>query len=403
MQCFSGQDYLKIDIASNFGLDKKTWAERLAWFDEHQNTLHEVLPQAENPALYFAGVNAWEAVQRGEAVGYPISLDATASGTQLMSVLTGDRSAAQICNVVNTGRREDAYKSVYEHMLGKIGESAKIDRSDVKRSVMTSFYGSKAIPEEVFGKGKLLNTFLESMEELAPACWELNQFFLDMWDPNATSYDWVLPDNFHVHIKVETQVTETVHFLNEPFEITRKVNGPKEKGRSLSANTVHSLDGMIVREMTRRCSYDPNWIQLVRDILDGEVDSHFATSQESKEAHRMVGILWGHYQASGYLSAHILDYIDSETLKMVDQDVIQELVDSLPMKPFQVLSVHDCFRVLPSYGNDLRKQYVRQLFEISRSNMLSFLLSQLLGRDVKIGKLDPTLANDILNSDYALS
>jgi hypothetical protein len=87
----------------------------------------------------------------------------------------------------------------------------------------------------------------------------------------------------------------------------------------------------------------------------------------------------------------------------VDRKVIQELVDSLPAKPFSILSVHDCFRCLPNYANDLRRQYALQLHLIAKSDLLSFLLSQLTGHPAKIGKLDPTLANDILDTDYALS
>lgn len=63
----------------------------------------------------------------------------------------------------------------------------------------------------------------------------------------------------------------------------------------------------------------------------------------------------------------------------------------------------DCFRCLANYGNDLREQYNLQLHLIARSNMLSFILSQLVGGNVAIHKQDPTLANDILHSNYSLS
>ena len=80
MQMFTAQEYLKIDIANNFGLDKEDWRPRILWFNENEHHLEDLVKQADAPALFFAGVQAWRAVQRGEPIGYPISLDATSSG-----------------------------------------------------------------------------------------------------------------------------------------------------------------------------------------------------------------------------------------------------------------------------------------------------------------------------------
>ena len=33
MMRFTGKQYLQIDIASNYGLDKETWEHRLNWFE----------------------------------------------------------------------------------------------------------------------------------------------------------------------------------------------------------------------------------------------------------------------------------------------------------------------------------------------------------------------------------
>ena len=399
MQKFSGTDYLKIDIASNYGLDKEPWEKRLAWFSLHEHCLMEMLATSDKPALYYAGVQAWFATQRGEPTGYPISLDATASGMQLLACLTGDRSAARLCNVVSTGSREDAYAAVYAHMLYKAGGTSKISREDCKRAVMTSLYGSKAVPKEVFGEDVLLHMFLGTMTELAPAAWELNEAFLAMWDPTTYTNNWVLPDNFHVKVKVMNRIIESVVFMDKPYEVMHSENAPTESGRSLGANTIHSLDGMVVREITRRCNYNINRINEVRGVLIGQ-----PMFLEDEDHHvQMVLTLWEHFTKSGYLSARILDHIDSTTIMLTDSNVIRELVDSLPEKPFEVLSVHDCFRCLPNYGNDLRYQYNLQLHLIAKSELLSYLLSQLLKQTVSIGKLDPSLANDILATEYALS
>ena len=354
--------------------------------------------------MYFAGVQAWERVKSGLPIGYPISLDATSSGLQILAALTSDRRAAQLCNVVDTGDREDAYTEIFEIMvdrlINRLGEhGGGISRDDCKRAILTSLYGSIAVPREVFGEGIQLKIFYEVISEVAPAAWELNQAFLSMWNPEALSHDWILPDNFHVHIKVMAQVKETVQFMNEPYDTYYMVNQPTEEGRSLGANCIHSIDGMIVREITRRCSYDPDQILRVTEALLSKKQG------EGKNLHndKMVAKLWNHYVECGYLSARILDYLDTSNIGLVDQKVIWELILSLPEKPFTIIAVHDCFRVLPNYGNDLRKQYNLQLMLIAKSNLLQYLLSQICGRQLNIGKLDPNLWKDVMDTDYALS
>lgn len=61
------------------------------------------------------------------------------------------------------------------------------------------------------------------------------------------------------------------------------------------------------------------------------------------------------------------------------------------------------FRCHPNYANDLREQYARQLMLIAKSDLLSDLISQIIGRTVQVGKHDPEMWQDILATDYALS
>lgn len=341
MEKFTGKQYLMIDIANNFGkdMDKKDWSERLAWFEQNESNLTNLVNQAEEPALFYAGVQAWEAAKNGQPSGYPISLDATSSGLQILAVLTGDRNAAQICNVVNTGHRCDAYNIIYQDMVNELGESARIKRSDTKDAIMTSLYGSTAIPKEIFGEGILLKTFFAMMVKNAPAAWELNRIMLEIWNPEAYCNSWVLPDNFHVHVKVMKKVKEVVHFMNAPVDTFYNVNEPTPEGRSLGANTIHSIDGMIVREMTRRCDYNPNVIKRVYHALFNAWEQPHAI--EATKDTQMVMTLWGHYKKSGFLSARILDHLNEDNIFIVDRMVIQELIDSLPPKPFNLISVHD--------------------------------------------------------------
>lgn len=61
------------------------------------------------------------------------------------------------------------------------------------------------------------------------------------------------------------------------------------------------------------------------------------------------------------------------------------------------------FRCHPNYGNDLRRQYNQILSDIAKSDLLGYILSQVLGQEFSAGKLDDSLWQDILETDYALS
>lgn len=400
-QTFSGKEYLKIDIANNYGnnLDKQDWDERLCWFDMNQSKLHQLVATAEEPALFYAGVLAWEQAEAGKPSGYPVSLDATASGIQILACLAGDRKAAEICNVVDTGKRRDAYVSIYQDMVEAIGEGAKIDRKLTKQAIMTHFYNSTAIPKRVFGEGELLSIFYDKIIANAPGAQEINETMLAIWDPTAYTNEWVLPDNFHVVVKVMDQVKQTVHFLNAPYEVTYAVNQPIDSGRSLGANMVHSIDAMVVREMGWRCNYDPKRIQHLHKLINAGCAGRSTQRPQDK----LVQTLWTNYLDSGFLSARILHLLDIDNIGLVSWPVIQNLLCSLPAKPFELMTVHDCFRCLPNYGNDLRRQYNNVLAEIAESNLLSYLVSQILGRKIQVKKLDPNLGKDIRETNYSLS
>lgn len=412
MQTFTGLQYLAMDIASQFGLDKKDWNERLAWTAEHEDHLEDLLPQAETPALYYAAVQAYRATQRGEPTGYAISLDAASSGLQLLAVLIGCEASAKLCGVVSTGHREDAYTVIYRAMCdilnsGDLSEQAGDDvviaggitRADCKRAIMTSLYGSTAVPKEVFGEGEQLAVFLETMQKMAPGAWELNQALQALWQPGALSHDWVLPDNFHVHVPVMAPVEKTFQFLNRPVRITVKENQGTKESRSLGPNIVHSIDGMIVREIHARCDYDKDVIEKVyATLLQGPSKNR----SMSRVMDVMVKTLWAHYKASGFLSARILQYLDRHNLYLIDnKSAIVDLVCSLPELPFKVMSIHDCFRVHPNYGNDIRKQYNQVLSEIAGSNLLSYIASQIVGYHLPANKIGD-LSSQILEADYAL-
>ena len=119
---------------------------------------------------------------------------------------------------------------------------------------------------------------------------------------------------------------------------------------------------------------------------------------------QMVSILWNHYLKTGLLSARIFDYINEDSVSAItDRAVVWKLIYSLPAKTFKVMSIHDCFRVLPNYGNDVRRQYNNLLVELAKGDLLSHILSMVLNRPVSVGKLDADMWKDVAQTNYALS
>ena len=396
MQLFTGLEYLMIDIANHYGMDKMLWDERLDWVNAHEANLEDFLMKAEEPALFYASVNALREVQKGNPIGFPIALDATCSGCQILSALARDMKAAKLCNVLNTGKRENMYKHILNKMNQYTSAGAKAQYVDVKKSIMTSLYGSTAKPIEVFGED-LFEVFKKVMSEEMPDVWELNEYFLKIWNPKATQYSWVLPDNFHVIIKVKDKVKKTIRFMDKNYEFYVKEQKPVKVGRSLSANTVHSIDGYFVREISRRCMYSPEKIRKVQEILKADCEP------KNSRGTKMVKTLWDLYQKTGMLSIRICDYLNEGNKHLVDAQVVLDLIDTLPKKPFELITIHDSFRCLPNYGNDIRRQYTNMLAELAKSNMLNYLLTSITGKRHHLVLGNNNMYQDVLNAEYALS
>jgi ACT domain-containing protein len=404
-QTFTPIEYLKIDIASNFGLDKETWDFRINWFNDNEENLDGIIKDADEPALFYAGTQAYYKALRGEASGYPISLDATASGAQLLSVMVGCAKSARLCNVIDTGDREDLYTNIFDVIATKVSSVLAVSQKQAKQAIMTWLYGSMAQPKSIFGEGEDLGVFLETMHTEAPGISQLNEALLSLWQPKALSNEWVLPDNFHVKVKVMNEVKHHATFLNRQYISVTQENMPNDFGLSLPANTTHSVDGLVVREMQRRCDYDSKQrVEVMELCLNSSMHSAEKSFKPSSDS-KMTSTLIQHYRDTNFMSVRILDHINQDTIQILSQDERTALLDillSMPDKPFKVLTIHDCFRVLPNHGNDLRWQYNNILSQIADSSILTSIASQICHEKVNVEKFDD-IAGQVLEANYALS
>lgn len=388
----TGKEYLMADIACKHdkAFEKKGWDERLYHFSELDFNNPQTFKEASNPIGLRAAYVALADTAMGRPTGYMISLDAASSGLQFLSLLVSCPISWKLCggdeNIL------DAYAEIFLHMHTGI----KVDRKDVKQSIMTALYGSTATPKAVFGED--VDVFYETMERMAPGAWDLNLGIQELWDEiEGTTYDWIMPDNFYACIETNDKIIIPFNFMDEEYSVVQAVNERPRFHKGLGPNLIHSIDGMVVREMYRRCSYDPNTVKRVQKALYSNANGKDGRSAD------MVSTLWDHYLESGFLSVRILDYLHDDTMGLVVPERIEELLLSLPQTRFDLVTVHDCFRCHPNYGNDLRRQYNRVLADINDSLLLPFIASQVAQQPVKAKKVGVIPREVILNGNYTLS
>ena len=268
MQTFTGTTYLKIDIANCFGLDRMSWNARLGWFTGVESKLESLAGQAKSPILYRKAVRAMRAVQQGNPTNHIMGLDATASGLQIMAALSGCHDTAKATNLINTGNRMCVYQAIADSMNAL--PDVSVTRDEVKKPVMTVFYGSTAKPKEIFGTGATLNAFYTALEENLPGAYDLMGLLQQYWNSYATKHQWTLPDG-HIACVPVTQTVEKNIEIDEcahmRFAYRAQVVAPMIRSRSLAANIIHSIDGWIVRQMVSAAHQQGFWLAPIHDCF----------------------------------------------------------------------------------------------------------------------------------------
>lgn len=248
MQQLTPLEYIKISVANSYGLNKKTWNERLAWFDRFllipDGVKADVISEAKEPILMQKALHAYHDALSGTPTGFIMDLDATASGIQVMACLIGCKTTATAVNLIDNGKRNNVYNAIAEEM----GTTVDI----CKKPTMTYFYGSKAQPKEAFGDD--IDNFIDSVERILPGAVEVMEDVQSCWQNSALVHQWYLPDGHLASVKNMVAVDKVIEIdeLNHAtFTHRLYENVAQKNGISLIANIVHSIDGYIVREMYR--------------------------------------------------------------------------------------------------------------------------------------------------------
>lgn len=416
---FNAIDYICIDIANCVGTqgtfrgDKELFEARIAWVKSNYLILESFNELAEDKPLYIKAVQALRDVVAGKPTGHLVALDATCSGIQIMSAITGCVRGADATGLVSE-KRADAYTDVTKEMNAilklKGFSSIVVPRADVKRAVMTSGYGSTLVPKEVFGEGDKLDIFYQACNVIAPEAFKLMSALLDTWQPDALMHSWVMPDNFHVNIKVmqskETRV-EVDELNHTTFTTHIKINQGSKKGLANVANTIHSIDGYLLRSVIRRASFNEvevsSALSAITIVLLERANGKATEAVcPSADLQNMLTI----YSYSKMLDTSIINYMDADNIHSVPTELLVKLSATLSkmleLGSSPVLTVHDAFRSAPWHCNAVRYHYKEIMAELAESDILQFIVSQIVKQQVVYIKKSNQLANMIRKSNYSI-
>lgn len=415
MKFYSGFEYLLIDLANAFGHDKLLFDERIQWAKDNMRQLWSLADQAETKPLYIKALMAIRKAQAGLPTGHMVGVDGCCSGIQVMSVLTGCVAGATSTGLITPNKRADAYTDttkIMNEILSGVGSSVSVPRNKAKDALMTSFYGSKKTPKDLFGEDTPeLAAFYQAAQTIAPGAWELLQDLLASWQPYALEHGWKMPDGYDVRIKVMTkkeariEVDELDHasFTYEFYE-----NQGQKKGLSNAANVTHSMDAYILRAMHRRCNYDRQQAEYVSRAIQMELiqRSMGMADVDANLSNDKVDYYVAQYQRSGLADIVILPYLDETSVGALSTEHLQWLARTLEgmlqYQPFELVTVHDEFKAHPNNINWVRWQYKEILADIAEANVLDDLLSQIHGVPGTFNKLSFNLADLIREGEYGL-
>ena len=411
MKTFNGMQWIAIDLANHYGLDKETFETRLEWAKTHLDELETLSDKAEVPELYLKGVMALRKAQQGIPTGHLVGLDAVCSGVQIMSALTGCHKGARATGLVDPEVRADAYSTCTKEMQRILGTTLSITRQQAKDAMMKAFYASKKEPKVIFGEDTPeLDAFYKAISTIAPGAWGLLQDLVASWNPTTLSHEWKLPDGFDVKVKVMKKVEKLIEvdeLDHSRFTYTYYVNEAEKFGLSNAANVVHSVDAYVLRTVHRRCNYKTEMVERASKLINKELNDR------ANGDHKLwfmvkdkLEYYCDQYDRSGIADVVVLEYLNPKDMGYLSTEHLESLqkivAAMLIYEPFEVVAIHDEYKCHPNNMNALRGVYREVLAELADSDLIQDLLNQLYKANGKYKKQSNTLGNVIRQSNYAL-
>jgi DNA-directed RNA polymerase len=286
------EQWLAFQVATTYGLDKATMAERLEWTANNPTLIKRVATDpigclsewevADEPWQFLAACEEYYhcviAADR-HFTGLMVATDATCSGLQILAGLARDKSTASLVNVLPGDKPADAYKVVAEEATPNCPERLKpfMDRKICKRVVMTVPYNAKPfsnrgyIREAFEEKGielskeeltEVVSAVRSAMERIVPGPMRVMRWIeeevTNAIKRGAEKLQWTTPSGFVVNqklmkkevVRVELQLLGECK-MSVATGDTDEVDLNHHKNAT-SPNLIHSLDSCLIHLSTLR-------------------------------------------------------------------------------------------------------------------------------------------------------
>jgi len=410
---FSGFEWLLIDLASRFGKDKDTYIERIQWAEELLPLLNvetesqlkaNLEPWVDNaddkPHFVGAALAIWDTIQNSTS-NWMVSQDSASSGAQLMSCMTKCHTGMS-----NTGVLGTDVPDLYTTVNDKMGENgSKLPRKVLKQGMIPHMYASTVSPKRIFAES--YPNFLRAYGETVPRAQILSDLLVDAWDSNATEHVVTAPDGFVAVMPVIVQKHKIIPFKDHSYKYVYSAKGTKPKGKAkgtkaLSANTTHTYDAYILRELNRRCNYSYVQVTAALNALENPKlgKANQCKAVKLKELQKLS-------EEFNQVSVVALEYIDINTAGCVSENYRNQLIEILEQMllsdSFEIKNVHDDFACLPNYVSHMKFMYNLLLKETYLGNWIYTVLEKLTGKAYPVSKIDMDIADQILDAPYSVS
>lgn len=292
------ENFLAIHIANEFGEDKLSLADRVAWVFENENTIIDVAnnpfgrnrpfwTNADSPWGFLRGCLEWRGYcndPEGFLSTLPIAFDGSCSGLQHFSAMFKDEVGGREVNLVSNLARQDIYATVKEAVVTALEasedelavqwiNSGLLTRKLFKTPTMTYGYSSEVpgmtdqirkivndTDSTAFAKDELFTacnylakiTFSE-IENIVVKASEAKTWLQKCVRGKQEAAKWTTPDGLPIVQKYKTKKSKQLDILagGERVQpkysvLTDAVAAPK-MASAISPNVIHSLDATHIR------------------------------------------------------------------------------------------------------------------------------------------------------------